>query len=143
MKKWKNVASYDAAKEWLNQNFPPEFIPVWTESGKSEMDTAESLLIATWLLNNAKNSAVRAAVHHNFIGAATLLECEMNDGSPYYDSAGDYLGRGVIRYATYRPECDPTEDYGFAVIADITPFEDDWSYGDGYAEIAEEMKKLR
>jgi len=141
MKKWKNVASYDAAKKWLKQNFPPEFIPVWSESGKSEMDTAESLLVATWLLSNSKNAAVRAAVHHNFIGVAAVVECDTDDGCPYYDSTGDYLGRGQIRYVTYRPKCDSTDDYGFAVIARIDPFDDDWQESDGYAEIAKEMTK--
>src|SRR5690554_459711 len=142
MGKWRNAASYNAAEKWIKRNFPSN-IPVWTESGKSEMDTTISLLVATWLLTNAKNSAVRAAVHHNFIGAATLLEQDTDDGCPYYDRDGDYLGRGMIRYATYRPNYSPEVDYGFAVIAEITPLDNDWSYGNGYAEIAEEMKKLR
>ena len=142
MRKWKNVASYDAAEKWIKRNFPSN-IPVWTESGKSEMDTAISLQVATWLLSNSKNSAVRAAVHNVFIGDAVLLDRDTDDGCPYYDSAGDYLGRGQIRYATYRPDCSPDVDYGFAVIQEITPFEDDWSYGNGYAEIAEQMKNLR
>src|SRR5690554_51146 len=142
MRKWKNVASYDAAEKWLKRNFQTG-IPVWTKCGKSEMDTAISLQVATWLLSNSKNSAVRAAVHHSFIGAAVLLDRDTDDGCPYYDSTGDYLGRGQIRYATYRPDCSSTDDYGFAVIAEITPLDNDWSYGNGYAEIAEEMKNLR
>ena|SRR5690554_480530 len=141
--KWRNVKSYSRAKKWLEQNFPLEFIPVWLKSGKSEMDTAISLQVATWLLNNAKNAAVRAAVHHIFIGAAFLLYRDTDDGCPYYDSTGDYLGRGQIRYATYRPDCTPDIDYGFAIIQEITPLDNDWSYGNDYAEIAEVMKILR
>ena len=141
--KWRNVKSYSRAKKWLEQNFPLEFIPVWTKSGKSEMDTVISLQVATWLLTNAKNSAVRAAVHNVFIGDATLLDRDTDDGCPYYDSTGNYLGRGEIRYATYRPDCSPDVDYGFAVIQEITPLEDGWSDSDGYNAVAIALKQLK
>lgn len=136
-RKWKNVASYKEAKDWIQTNL---IYPVWTETGSNqEIDVSYSLLISVWLLENAKNSAVRAAVHKEFIGAAYLQYREDDDGCAYYDpKTAEYLGRGRIRWATYIPDCSP-EDCGYVLVEYNTPIQDCWLRGVNYLKFDDLM----
>lgn len=69
MKKFKNITSYLEATQYIENAFE---VPV------SEMELAadEELVIGQiiWLFDNAKNSAVRAAIHHYALGSTVYLD---------------------------------------------------------------------
>lgn len=147
MKKFKNVSSFEKAAEYLKENF---FCPIWTEEGLSpeyqgDIDFAALLRDCQALLETAKNSAVRAAIHQVFIGKAWLWSFQEEDGCPYYDNQENYLGRGMIETISFIPECDKhlgveTAKFGTAVCAYRTPFDEDWVNHPLYEETLKSFK---
>lgn len=77
MKKFKNVQSFEEAKDFFKE---AGLVPVFNENHalNEEVDATASVYLVHYLLDNAKNSAVRAAVHRYFNCTA------------YYASEGEY-----------------------------------------------------
>lgn len=126
MKNWKNVSSYEEAVRWIKENVRykmfDEFNNVVVPDG---IEFNEAFRIAIRLLNAAKNSAVRAAVHKEFIGGSVFL-CykEVDDGVAYYDpKTGEYLGRGIVEYATFIIPDSYFGDFGFVKMSHTTPLD--------------------
>lgn len=129
---FKNIESYEEASRWLKKNFN---CPIFDEDGQltEEYDKdyqTEIILDVIELLETAKNSAVRAAVHQVLIGNAMIDYREEDDGEPYYveDKYGNinYLGRGVFTIASFRPVRDGScLDYtiGDCVVEHWTPLD--------------------
>ena len=132
MKKFKNIESYDEASRWLKNNFS---CPIFDEEGYLTEDyekdyRTEIILDVIDLLEDAKNAAVRAAVHRVLIGNAMIDYREEDDGEPYYVEDGygniSYLGRGVLTIVSFRPARDGSYlDYtiGDCVIEHRTPID--------------------
>lgn len=127
MKNWKNVSSYEEAKKWIESNigykmFDDENNVVVPE----DIEFNEAFRTAIKLLDLAKNSAVRAAVHKEFIGGSVILQYkETEDGCAYYDpETGEYLGRGIIEYATFAIPNDYFGDFGFVKVGERTPLDE-------------------
>lgn len=76
MKKFKNIENFKEAISFFKE---AGLVPVFNEDHSlNEVDTESSVYLVHYLLDNAKNSAVRAAVHKFFNCTA------------YYESAGEY-----------------------------------------------------
>lgn len=132
MKKFRNIESFEEASQWLKENFS---CPIFDEKGQLTEDyekdyRTEIILDVIDLLEDAKNSAVRAAVHRVLIGNAMVDYREEDDGEPYYveDEYGNinYLGRGVLTIASFRPARDGSYlDYtiGDCVVEHRTPLD--------------------
>jgi|SRR5690554_369222 len=64
MKKFKNVRSYEGAMRFFKESgFKPVFD---SHQALNKIDTKASVYLVHYLLDNAKNSAVRAAIHKFF-----------------------------------------------------------------------------
>lgn len=135
-KNFKNIESFEEASRYLQENY---FCPIFDEDGYltkeyRELDAhdfADVIYNTVQLLDSAKNSAVRAAVHKVLIGKAMIEYFDEEDGTPYYkeDEYGNtqYLGRGVYTVATFRPEGDVSyRDYtiGSCVLEHWTPLDE-------------------
>lgn len=126
MKNWKNVSSYEEAKRWIESNI-----------GYRMFDEGNNIVVpeniefnvafenAIKLLDVAKNSAVRAAVHKEYIGGSVFLQYRTtDDGVAYYDPvSGEYLGRGTIEYATFIRPNDYFGEFGFVKVSHTTPLD--------------------
>lgn len=136
MKNFKNIESFEKASQYLQENY---YCPIFDGDGNlteayRELDAhdfADVIYNTVQLLDSAKNSAVRAAVHRVLIGNAMVDYREENDGEPYYVEDGygniNYLGRGVLTIASFRPARDGSYlDYtiGDCVIEHRTPIGD-------------------
>lgn len=77
MKKWKNVKSFKEAISFFEK---AGLVPVFDKNHQlnEEVDATASVYLVHYLLDSAKNSAVRAAVHQYFNCVA------------YFQSAGEY-----------------------------------------------------
>ena len=64
MKKFKNLESYDEATQYIQNVFEVPVSQMELEEAKEEEIIAKII----WLFDNAKNSAVRAAIHHHALG---------------------------------------------------------------------------
>ena len=135
MKKFKNIESFIEASQYLLKNF---HCPIFDEEGElteayRELDAhdfAEVIFRTVQLLDSAKNSAVRAAIHQTLIGNALIEYSDEEDGTPYYteDEYGNsqYLGRGIYTVASFRPAKNGSYlDYtiGSCVVEHRTPIE--------------------
>jgi methionyl-tRNA formyltransferase len=135
MKKFKNIESFEKASQYLQQNY---YCPIFDCDGNlteayRELDAhdfADVIYNTVQLLDSAKNAAVRAAIHQVLIGNATIDYREEEDGEPYYseDEYGNinYLGRGVLTIASFRPANGGSYlDYtiGSCVIEHRTPLD--------------------
>ena len=106
MKKFKNLETYTEAARYIKKHFTA---PVFDQSGKLNpaYDGFEALTKALktsmTLLDNAKNSAVRAAVHKVFIGGAMLDYNSHATGIAYYDNDDNYLGQSIEHCVSFRP----------------------------------------
>ncbi len=76
LKNFENVESYEEAQQWL-VDFFGDRIPVWKKEELTPLwrgfdNVVESIRWAVALMDCAKNSAVRAAIHHVFMGDAFI-----------------------------------------------------------------------
>ena len=132
MKRFKNLESFEEAKKWIRLNIGFKMF-----DNKNNIILPDNvgfnraLGIAVQLLDSAKNSAVRAAVHQELIGGNVLLQYKTcQDGCAYYHPETDaYLGRGMIEYATlylydFESKEYIPEDFGYYEIATWNPLDD-------------------
>jgi hypothetical protein len=114
MKKFKNVESYDEAAQYIQNVFAVPVSQMELEEAKEEEIIAKII----WLFDNAKNSAVRAAIHHHALGQGLYLDiqeeketsegvyyknifCNFLSQSRYYAQIKRYNGSNVtLRYLT-------------------------------------------
>ena len=93
MKKFKNLASYDEASQYIKNVFDVPVSEMELEEAKEEEIIAKII----WLFDNAKNSAVRAAIHHHALGSGVYLdtseEKETGEGVYYENMFCDFLSR--------------------------------------------------
>lgn len=93
MKKFKNLESYDEATQYIKNVFA---VPV-SEMELVEEQEEEIIAKIIWLFDNAKNSAVRAAIHHHALGDGLYLdiqeEKETREGVYYENMFCDFLSR--------------------------------------------------
>ena len=72
MKKFKNLESYDEATQYIKTVFDVPVSQMELEEAKEEEIIAKII----WLFDNAKNSAVRAAIHHHVLGDGLYLDIQ-------------------------------------------------------------------
>ena len=114
MKKFKNLESYDEATQYIKNVFEVPVSQMELEEAKEEEIIAKII----WLFDNAKNSAVRAAIHHHALGQGLYLDiqeeketgegihyngmyCDYFSQSRYYAQLKRYDGSNVtLRYLT-------------------------------------------
>ena len=72
MKKFKNIESYAEATRYIKSIFEA---PV-SQTALEESQEEEVIAILLWLFDNAKNSAVRAAIHHHALGDGLYLDVQ-------------------------------------------------------------------
>ena len=114
MKKFKNVESYIEATQYIQNIFDVPVSQMELEETKEE----EIIAKISWLFDNAKNSAVRAAIHHHALGDGLYLDiqeeketregiyynnvfCHYFSQSLYYAQIKRYDGSNVtLRYLT-------------------------------------------
>ena len=114
MKKFKNVESYDEAAQYIQNVFA---VPV-SQMELEEAQEEEIIAKIIWLFDIAKNSAVRAAIHHHGLGEGLYLDiqeeketgegihyngmfCDYFSQSRYYAQIKRYDGSNVtLRYLT-------------------------------------------
>jgi hypothetical protein len=114
MKKFKNLESYDEATQYIKNVFD---VPV-SEMELEEEQEEEVIAKVIWLFDNAKNSAVRAAIHHYALGEGLYLDtseereiskyvhykgmfCEYFNQSRHYAQLKCYDGSNkTLRYLT-------------------------------------------
>jgi hypothetical protein len=93
MKKFKNVESYDEAAQYIQNVFA---VPV-SQMELEEAQEEEIIAKIIWLFDNAKNSAVRAAIHHHALGSGVYLdiseEKESGEGIHYNGMFCDYFSQ--------------------------------------------------
>ena len=93
MKKFKNLESYDEATQYIKTVFDVPVSQMELEEAKEEEIIAKII----WLFDNAKNSAVRAAIHHHALGEGLYLdiqeEKETGEGIHYYAMFCDYFSQ--------------------------------------------------
>lgn len=93
MKKFKNIESYIEATQYIKNVFD---VPV-SEMELVEEQEEEVIAKIIWLFDNAKNSAVRAAIHHHALGSGVYLdtseEKETREGVYYENMFCDFLSR--------------------------------------------------
>jgi phage FluMu gp28-like protein len=70
MKKFKNLESYTEATQYIQNIFD---VPV-SQMELEEAQEEEIIAKIIWLFDNAKNSAVRAAIHHHALGNGVYLD---------------------------------------------------------------------
>lgn len=126
IKNFRNVSSYEEAKKWLAENIGYK---LFDENNNvvvpDDVEFNVAFSKAIELLNLAKNSAVRAAVHKEYIGGSVFLQYRTtDDGVAYYDPvSGEYLGRGTIEYATFIRPNDYFGEFGFVKVSHTTPLD--------------------
>ena len=114
MKKFKNLESYTEATQYIQNIFD---VPV-SQMELEEAQEEEIIAKIIWLFDNAKNSAVRAAIHHHALGEGLYLDiqeeketsegvyyknifCNFLSQSRYYAQIKRYNGSNVtLRYLT-------------------------------------------
>ena len=93
MKKFKNLESYTEASQYIQNIFEVPVSQMKLEEAKEEEIIAKII----WLFDNAKNSAVRAAIHHHALGDGLYLdiqeEKETREGVYYENIFCDFLSR--------------------------------------------------
>lgn len=93
MKKFKNIESYIEATQYIKNVFD---VPV-SEMELVEEQEEEVIAKIIWLFDNAKNSAVRAAIHHHALGSGVYLdtseEKETGEGIHYKGMFCDYFSQ--------------------------------------------------
>lgn len=72
MRKFKNVENYTEATQYIKNIFE---VPV-SQTALEEAQEEEIIAILLWLFDNAKNSAVRAAIHHHALGDGLYLDIQ-------------------------------------------------------------------
>jgi len=125
IKNFRNVSSYEEAVAWLRKNVGYKLFNEDNNVVVPE-DIAFNVAFenAIKLLDVAKNSAVRAAVHKEFIGGSVFLVYKTtDDGCAYYSKTGEYLGRGTIEYATFIIPDSYFGDFGFVKVSHTTPLD--------------------
>jgi hypothetical protein len=70
MKKFKNLESYTEATQYIKNVFE---VPV-SQMELDESEEEQTIATIIWLFDNAKNSAVRAAIHHHALGSGVYLD---------------------------------------------------------------------
>ena len=70
MKKFKNIDNYIEATQYIQNIFD---VPV-SQMELAEEQEEEIIAKIIWLFDNAKNSAVRAAIHHHALGSGVYLD---------------------------------------------------------------------
>ena len=114
MKKFKNLENYTEATQYIQNIFD---VPV-SQMEIAEEQEEEIIAILLWLFDNAKNSAVRAAIHHHALGEGLYLDtseereiskyvhykgifCEYFNQSRHYAQLKCYDGSNkTLRYLT-------------------------------------------
>ena len=114
MKKFRNLESYTEATQYIKNVFD---VPV-SEMELVEEQEEEVIAKIIWLFDNAKNSAVRAAIHHHALGEGLYLDtseekeiskyvhykgifCEYFNQSRHYAQLKCYDGSNkTLRYLT-------------------------------------------
>jgi phage FluMu gp28-like protein len=114
MKKFKNLENYTEATQYIQNIFD---VPV-SQMKIAEEQEEEVIAKIIWLFDNAKNSAVRAAIHHHALGSGVYLDtseereiskyvhykgmfCEYFNQSRHYAQIKRYDGSNVtLRYLT-------------------------------------------
>ena len=129
MKKFKNLESYTEATQYIKNVFP---VPV-SQMELNEEDEEQIIAKIVWLFDNAKNSAVRAAIHHYALGSSVYLDiseeketgegiyhenifCEYFSQTRFYAQLKYYNGsnktlRYLIRVETYVVENETQKEY--------------------------------
>ncbi len=85
MRKFKNIESYAEATQYIKNVFN---VPV-SQTMLEEAQEEEVIAILLWLFDNAKNSAVRAAIHHHALGDGLYLDVQEEKettGEAYYEN---------------------------------------------------------
>ena len=72
MKKFKNIDNYIEATQYIKNVFEVPVSQMELEEAKEE----EIIAILLWLFENAKNSAVRAAIHHHALGSDVYIDTQ-------------------------------------------------------------------
>ncbi len=72
MRKFKNIESYAEATRYIKSIFEA---PV-SQTALEEAQEEEVIAILLWLFDSAKNSAVRAAIHHHALGDGLYLDVQ-------------------------------------------------------------------
>ena len=114
MKRFKNLKSYAEATQYIKNVF---HVPV-SQMELEEAQEEEIIANLIWLFDNAKNSAVRAAIHHHALGDGLYIDtqeeketgedihykgmlCDYFSQSRYYAQIKRYDGSNVtLRYLT-------------------------------------------
>ena len=114
MKRFKNIANYTEATQYIKNIFEVPVSQMELEEQKEEQIIASIIQ----LFDNAKNSAVRAAIHHHALGSDVYLDtseereiskyvhykgmfCEYFNQSRHYAQIKRYDGSNVtLRYLT-------------------------------------------
>ena len=93
MKKFKNLDNYAEATQYIKKIFA---VPV-SQMELNEEDEEQIIAKIVWLFDNAKNSAVRAAIHHHALGEGLYLdiqeEKETSEGIHYKGMFCDYFSQ--------------------------------------------------
>lgn len=72
MRKFKNIESYAEATRYIKNIFE---VPV-SQTALEQAQEEEVIAILLWLFDSAKNSAVRAAIHHHALGDGLHLDVQ-------------------------------------------------------------------
>ena len=129
MKKFKNLESYTEATQYIQNVFA---VPV-SQMELEEAQEEEIIAKIIWLFDNAKNSAVRAAIHHHALGEGLYLDiqeeketgegiyhenifCNYFSQTRFYAQLKYYNGsnktlRYLIRVETYFVEDETQKEY--------------------------------
>ena len=129
MKRFKNLENYTEATQYIQNIFD---VPV-SQMELEEAQEEEIIAKIIWLFDNAKNSAVRAAIHHHALGQGLYLDiqeeketgegihyngmyCDYFSQSRYYAQLKYFNGsnktlRYLIRVETYILENKTQEEY--------------------------------
>ena len=98
MKKFRSLETYTEATQYIQNIFDVPVSQMELEEAKEE----EIIAILLWLFENAKNSAVRAAIHHHALGEGLYLdiqeEKETSEGVYYENMFCDFFSQ-TRRYA--------------------------------------------
>ena len=93
MKKFKNLDNYTEATQYIKKIFA---VPV-SQLELDESEEEQTIAKIMWLFDNAKNSAVRAAIHHHALGSGVYLdtseEKETGEGIHYKGMFCDYFSQ--------------------------------------------------
>lgn len=129
MKKFKNLENYAEATQYIKKIFAVPVSQMELEEKKEE----EIIAILLWMFHNAKNSAVRAAIHHHALGSDIYIDtqeerevlqdvhyngifCRYFNQSRYYaqikrNDGSNKTFRYLIRVETYTVEDETQKEY--------------------------------